>query len=70
MLFLLNGGSEASGASVSVKTEGSRFLGDRVSVGKYGGQWCYMLCENGGEIKRSAFLKVEIRRAMLCRNVR
>lgn len=33
-LFFLEDGSEASGASVAVKTEGSRFVSDRVLVRK------------------------------------
>ena len=34
MLLLLEGGAEASGASVAVEAEGPRFVSDRVPVGK------------------------------------
>ena len=65
MLFFLEGGSEASCASVAMEAEGSRLIGDRVTVGEDKDRRCgefreegaYCVSHGGGEVKRGSFFE-------------
>ena len=64
-LLLLEGGSEASCASVAVKVEGSRLISNRVPVGEDKDRRCgefheksaYCVFHGRGEVKRGSFFE-------------